>query len=84
MAVTNDYHCHCEPARRLVWQSVLFVARRATRPEGSSVCLRHTQGFALQGMRIATPVCELARNDMLWGQRQHLSCNAGNKRNSEK
>ena len=33
----------------LVWRSVLFVARRATRPIGASVCQRHTQGFALQG-----------------------------------
>ena len=35
-------------------------------PKGSSVCRRHTQGSALQGIRIATPVCALARNDMVF------------------
>ena len=64
----SGFTCHREPVLRLVWRSVLFVARRATRPGGPFVCQRHTQGFALQEMRIATPVCALARNDMVFQQ----------------
>ena len=57
------------PAGAVVWRSVLFVAHRATRPRESYVCQRHTQAKDLQGMRIATPVCALARNDSIaWQQ----------------
>ncbi len=74
----SQYHCHCEePLRAATWQSVLFVANRATRPKGALVCLRRTQVFDLQGKRIATPVCALARNDMeIWWQPQnsYLGC----------
>ena len=42
-----DYHCHCEPVRTLVWQSVTPAARSAARPPPGDGEMRIATGFAL-------------------------------------
>ena len=41
-----------------------FVVLRATRPRGPSLCLRHRQGFALQGEIRILRLALLAQDDM--------------------